>query len=223
MAHINLFPLHTVLFPGMPLSLRIFEERYILMINRCLDQNEPFGVVAIRQGMEANGPLPQPQQIGCRANIIHVERLEHGRFNIIAIGDERFAIQEIDTANPYLAAEVENLPMILTPTMNIERGVMALRPWINAYLDLVSTLHPENAQPELLLSPSDFPEDPLALIYMAAAILQIPLEEKQKLLEEEMGNQLLFHVSRLYRREMAILRQLGRISAINTPQTAALN
>ena len=223
MSTISLFPLHTVLFPGMPLSLRVFEERYILMINRCLAQNQPFGVVSIRQGQEASGPLPQPQRIGCLANIIHVERLEKGRFNLIAIGDERVMINELDLSNPYLAAFIDTLPMPVISTRNIQRGVLGLRPWINAYIDLVSTLHPESAQPELLLSPADFPEDPQELLYMAASILQLPVEEKQKLLESETAEMLLVQVSRLYRREMAILRQLGRMSAETTLQTATLN
>jgi len=58
MYELALFPLFTVLFPGMPLHLRIFEPRYRLMIKRCLDANQPFGVVLIRKGEEARDPWP---------------------------------------------------------------------------------------------------------------------------------------------------------------------
>src|SRR6266508_1288840 len=47
-----ILPLNTVLFPGAPLQLHIFEERYRLMIGRCLEQRSPFGVVLIRKGGE---------------------------------------------------------------------------------------------------------------------------------------------------------------------------
>ena len=46
---IPLFPLRTVLYPGGPLPLRIFERRYIDMISRCLKAEEPFGVLLIRE------------------------------------------------------------------------------------------------------------------------------------------------------------------------------
>ena len=52
-----LFPLNMVLFPGLPISLHIFEERYRLMIARCIEQNGPFGVVLIREGREVGGDL----------------------------------------------------------------------------------------------------------------------------------------------------------------------
>ncbi len=78
MFEIPLFPLNTVLFPGTPIHLHIFEERYKQMINLCLQEQRPFGVVLIRNGMEALGPLAEPFHIGCTAEIAHVERLEDG-------------------------------------------------------------------------------------------------------------------------------------------------
>ncbi len=71
---IPLFPLKTVLFPGMPINLHIFEERYRLMINRCIDEQLPFGVVLIQKGEEALGPFwPNSHQVGCTAeSIIHM-------------------------------------------------------------------------------------------------------------------------------------------------------
>jgi Lon protease-like protein len=57
MFELPLFPLNTVLFPGMPLTLHIFEDRYKRMIRTCLKTRQPFGVVLVRHGQEAFGPL----------------------------------------------------------------------------------------------------------------------------------------------------------------------
>ncbi len=107
MFELPLFPLHTVLFPGTPIHLHIFEDRYKQMINLCLDKHRPFGIVLIREGMEALGPLAEPYRIGCTAHIVHIQRLEQDRMNIVAIGQERFEIQSLDfLAIPYLAGLV---------------------------------------------------------------------------------------------------------------------
>ena len=86
MFELPLFPLNTVLFPGMPLPLHIFEDRYKQMINNCLEEKEPFGVVLIRNGKEALGPLAQPHSIGCTARIVEVQKLSDGRMNITSVG-----------------------------------------------------------------------------------------------------------------------------------------
>ena len=92
MLDLPLFPLNTVLFPGMPLSLHIFEDRYKRMIGECIDSGNPFGVVLIKRGQEANGPLAEPHEIGCTARIIEVEPLSEGRMNIVVLGQKRFRI-----------------------------------------------------------------------------------------------------------------------------------
>ena len=97
MFELPIFPLNTVLFPGMPLSLHIFEDRYKLMIGKCLQERRAFGVVLIRQGAEALGPLAEPNKIGCTAFISQVERLHQGRMNIGVIGQRRFRIISLDT------------------------------------------------------------------------------------------------------------------------------
>ena len=63
--HLPLFPLNTVLFPGMMMPLNIFEPRYLEMIDYCMEKNSPFGVVLIRDGNEVGGGA-FPHQIGVR-------------------------------------------------------------------------------------------------------------------------------------------------------------
>src|SRR5215207_7429183 len=111
MMKLPLFPLNTVLFPGMPLSLHIFEDRYKEMISRCLQDNTPFGVLLIKEGVEALGPLAQPHSIGCTAQITQVQPLDEGRMNLIAIGHERFKLLSLDYALPYLMGDIERFPM----------------------------------------------------------------------------------------------------------------
>ncbi len=96
---IPLFPLGLVLFPGMPLPLHIFEERYKLMINECLDQNKAFGVVLY------NGH--QIQDIGCSAVIIRVlKQYDDGKMDIVCMGQKRFFIKNLFESNTYLESEV---------------------------------------------------------------------------------------------------------------------
>lgn len=90
-ATIPLFPLQTVLFPGGPLKLRIFEPRYLDMVSRCIREESGFGVALILEGREAGGPA-RTTQIGTLARIVDFERLEDGLLGITARGERRFRI-----------------------------------------------------------------------------------------------------------------------------------
>ena len=74
---IALFPLHTVLFPGGPLPLRIFETRYTDMVRRCMREQQPFGVVLIQEGDEA-GEVATTATVGCTARIADFHTLQDG-------------------------------------------------------------------------------------------------------------------------------------------------
>ena len=99
---IPLFPLHTVLFPGGPLRLRIFEPRYLDMVSRCMREDTGFGVALIVAGREAGGPV-QIVEIGTLARIVDFEQLDDGLLGITARGERRFRIvhvhQESDGLN----------------------------------------------------------------------------------------------------------------------------
>jgi Lon protease-like protein len=101
-ASIPLFPLHTVLFPGGPLRLRIFEPRYLDMVSRCMREDSGFGVALIVAGSEAGGSA-QTVEIGTLARIVDFEQLEDGLLGITARGERRFRIvhvhQESDGLN----------------------------------------------------------------------------------------------------------------------------
>ncbi len=121
MPRLPLFPLKTVLFPGATLPLHIFEERYRLMIGRCIEERAPFGVVLIRSGEEAGGDA-EPHEVGCTARIARVQRLDDGRMNLICYGRRRFRILARDTAEPYLQGDVEYLESLGASTEEADEG-----------------------------------------------------------------------------------------------------
>jgi hypothetical protein len=107
---IPLFPLGTVLFPGGPLPLRIFETRYIDLVRRCLREDSGFGVVLIREGVEAGGPA-QTYDVGTYARIVDFSQQPDGLLGIRATGERRFRISERRRARGGLnVADVTWLP-----------------------------------------------------------------------------------------------------------------
>jgi hypothetical protein len=102
---IPLFPLQLVLFPGVALPLHIFEPRYRLMVKRCLELNQPFGVV--RSGNDGLS------EIGTLAEIREATRYIDGRWDIVALGTQRFRITNFDRSAAYLQAEVELLDEVV--------------------------------------------------------------------------------------------------------------
>lgn len=212
MLELPLFPLNSVLFPGTLINLHIFEERYKQMVNLCLQTQQPFGVVLIAEGREAYGPA-RPHLIGCTARIIRVQPLAQGRMDISAIGQERFEIQSLRHDLPYLVGMVELRPLIRDNAELLAKVSGRLRPLVSRYLDILSSL--ENVQ----FSPPDLPADPVALAYLAAAILQqVPQSSKQNLLTTEHALELLNTVQAMYQFEVALLNRMAARSekAANT-------
>jgi len=201
-----LFPLHTVLFPGMSLPLHIFEARYRAMIEACLTSQQPFGVVLIRSGPEVGGTA-QPHRVGTTARILAHERLSDGRLNISTLGHERFRIQTLHTASELLIAEADILPHPTADPKIDTRLARGLAPLLKGYLRLFQ----EAAETSFQSPP--LPPSPLALAYTAAILVQAPPVDKQELLEFASLAGLLRREQALFRRELGLLRaMLGRPS-----------
>ena len=200
MSSLPLFPLNTVLFPGMQLKLHIFEERYKLMINSCIDANEPFGVVLIKQGREALGPAPTPYAVGCAAAVSEVQRLPLGRMNITAVGQRRFRIRSLDRSQPYLRGDVEFfLPAEDQPEL-IHRYTGLLRPLVIDYLETLSSS--EDAS----FDAGQLPHSPRAIAQIASILLQAESAQKQQLLAMRSLSRLLRTLVEIYRLETLLLR-----------------
>jgi Lon protease-like protein len=202
MHKLPLFPLNTVLFPGMPLPLHIFEERYKQMIQLCMDEDELFGVVLIQHGSEALGPLAQTHTVGCTARIVDVETLAEGRMNITTIGEQRFRILSLDYDSPYLIGEVEFYPMESELPDRLTPAASRLAPKVKHYMRLLNEIE------EIDLDPDQLPEDPLELAHLGAILLQMPPENKQELLRSPSTLEMLNLSNQIYDREIAFLRAI---------------
>jgi Lon protease-like protein len=217
MVELPLFPLQSVLFPGMPLRLHIFENRYKNLIQHCLDNQLPFGVVLIARGQEALGPLPEPREIGTTAQISYLEPLGDGRSNLLAIGGERFRILEILHGQPYLRARVEYLEMPVSDHEDLQRRSHGLRLLLERYLTSLSDM-------DLWREGTfELPREPLPLAYMAGAILQVPNDKKQALLEAASASQFFWQIQRTLRQEIALLKLLAERGMERMQQTSLLN
>jgi Lon protease-like protein len=108
-AELALFPLHTVLFPGGRLPLRIFEQRYMEMAKACLRDGTAFGVCLIREGREVGEPA-LPEAVGCTARIVEWDMPQLGVLQVMARGERRFRIRSRRVQADGLAlAEIELL------------------------------------------------------------------------------------------------------------------
>jgi uncharacterized protein len=192
-----LFPLNTVLFPGAPISLHIFEERYRLMIGQCLEQQTPFGVVLLRSGSEVSADDPfirdlrrrvgddtpfdeaTPFEIGAVARITESQRLDDGRYVLVAVGQRRFRIQYIIQHHPYLIASVSQPAedtAALTPASVAELRQVYDRYW--ARIARATGQRHEYEEP---------PSDAIELTYWLAHRLRVDNRRKQHWLEADVA------------------------------------
>ncbi len=176
MERLPLFPLKTVLFPNTAAPLHVFEERYRLMIGRCLQQKLSFGVVLIRSGEEVGGPA-EPYQVGTTARIARVKRLPDGRMNLVVFGERRFRIDGLDRSQPYLAGEVEYLESEDAGAPEAEDEAQRVAALFGEQFRLTMAVTGQ------WVRRMDLPGDPDALADFVAGHVQAPPPAKQELLE----------------------------------------
>lgn len=220
-ARLPLFPLSTVLYPGLVLPLHIFEARYrTLMADLTADLDEgafdesmlgddapAFGVITIRSGRESGTTeAPMLHEIGCAAALRQVERRPDGRFDLLTSGTRRFRIHDLDTTGPYLVAEVEYLPEEIGTAPPALRT--AVRDAYVAYRDQLIDV--AGQAPRVRGTP---PSDPTVLSYLVAAAMMLELTEKQRLLEAQDTGERLRAELALLRRERGILGRLPSVPA----------
>jgi uncharacterized protein len=196
-----LFPLNTVLFPGMPLYLHIFEPRYKLMIQQCVNDSMPFGVVLIRRGSEV-GSGAEIFDIGTTALITQQVPLARGEMNIAALGHRRFRVLGTHMRNPYLTGYVESLPPLREGHSAVGHAAQKLGNAVKKYLDFYAALG------EVDFKLDKLPEDPESMAYLAAIVLHIPASEKQSLLSFFDLMEMIKTEQRILSREALILRHL---------------
>ena len=163
-ARIPIFPLDVVLFPGIPLPLHIFEERYKLMVHECMEQRREFGVVMTRgDGVAA---------VGCTAAILQVvKQYPDGRMDILTVGRTPFQMSDVFDEKPYLEASVEYLEDEPMP-----EDMASPRQLLDLYQQCYAMLH--GRAPQMEGAPPGVP-----ITFLIAAELPLDLEYKQELLE----------------------------------------
>jgi Lon protease-like protein len=176
---IPLFPLRTVLFPGQELPLRIFEERYKVMVGELLESGGGFGAVFIKSGPEVGGTAI-PRDVGTTAAIVESQRTDDGRYFINTRGRQRFRIVRMLEPNPYPRAEIR----FLDDTTYEDWATLG------PALETVRTTFPVYFRLALALSDQwarglELPRDPHRLVNFLAQWLQTDEESKQRLLEAE--------------------------------------
>jgi Lon protease-like protein len=177
-----LFPLSTVLFPGMRLPLHVFEERYRVLVADLLARPEPrrFGVITIRKGSEVGADgVTALHEAGCVAAVRQIVSHPDGRFDLAIVGTERFRLIRLDRSPPYLTGEIEPLPD--EPSADeagpgtaqaVALAQAAFRGYLNALADRGGGV----------ISVADLPDEPVLLSYVIGAAMIIDLPERQSLL-----------------------------------------
>ena len=179
-----LFPLNTVLFPGIVMPLHIFEDRYRMLVRDLIalppDAAREFGVVAIKVGYEVGARgVHTIQRTGCAALVTEVTANPDGTFEITVIGRRRFHVESLDPSQEYLRADVEWLPDASggdTPA-DAERAAERAGELFRVYRDTVAELRSDD------ILEGEAPTNPVDLSYTLAAALVLNLAERQALLE----------------------------------------
>jgi hypothetical protein len=210
-----LFPLGTVLLPGLLLPLEIFEERYRALVRELVETPvgtpRRFGVVAIRQGREVGADdVPAVHEIGCTADLRRVEPHADGRFSIVTAGGTRFRLRRVDpSSRPYLVGEVEYLDDPVGDPAAAGALVPIVRSLLLSYVDRLASAR------AMEITLPDLPDDPKLLSYLVAASLIAETWERQTLLAAPDAVARLRAERALLRRELGLLR---RITAVASPE-----
>lgn len=214
------FPLHTVLFPHLPLPLHIFEERYRSMIGDVMAEGSPYAgrfvVSMITEGPEVGGDAVT-ERVGTICEVRSAEQLPDGRWVLIGVGVARARLGTVDRSGPYAIVEAAEIgePAGDEAAALVPRVQAAL----DAYLATVKRfvlrtasvgehaqeLPDVTASLDQVLKPIHLPDDPVAASYAVGGVLQVELTRKQQLLELPDAATRLRAELELLRREIRLL------------------
>ena len=209
-ANLPLFPLSTVLMPGTPLPLHIFEPRYRQLTMDLVTGAVPdkqFGVVAVREGWSAGDETGGLHRVGCTAELLDARRLPDGRFDIVTRGMRRFRLLKVDPdARPYLTGAVEYVP---DQPADAPDELLALSGAARAahrrYCD-TAWRSGDWSEPADDVGPGE-------LAHLLAADCLLPLSDRQRLLEQTSPEVRLRMIRALMIREAGLLHRLRAVPA----------
>ncbi|HVB27365.1 MAG TPA: LON peptidase substrate-binding domain-containing protein [Mycobacteriales bacterium] len=217
MPELRLFPLETVLFPGQPLTIRVFEERYRALVDELLTlpagPERRFGVVAIRLGTQVGADGIQAlHSVGCVAEICDLAPERGGHCTLTTMGRARFRLHEVDQTLPYLTGTVSWLAESVGEPAAATSLAQRVSTRYRDYLVAVAA-----AQGGAIDVP-ELPADPLVLSYLVAATTVLDLLEHQRLLDAADAVSRLRTELQVLSRECALLHRLGSVPARNLGQ-----
>jgi ATP-dependent Lon protease len=187
-----LFPLPVVLFPGVPMPLHIFEERYRRMLADVRLTNNLFGL-SFFDDAENESERPPTGHVGCAAEVVEVQPLEGGRSNILTVGVVRYRLESyVESGEPYLVGRVEFFEDEEEDKDLLARRAREVTEVFARIAQAVRTLNDDRA------ALPDLPEaEPERLSFLVAAAMEMDNEIKQELLELRSGSERLARISRL--------------------------
>lgn len=209
-----MFPLGSVLVPGMILPLHVFEPRYRALVRDCTAGDGEFGVVLIERGSEVGGGDARTD-VGTMARIVQADELPDGRFAVGAVGMRRIRVTTWLADEPYPRAEVSDWPDVdggadgdtaspgAAPFPS--QGAGALVEEVDGLLRRVGALRSELGEPA---PPLDFTlaDDPLVAGYQATALAPLGPLDKQALLAASSVHARLDDVRRLLGEHVEVLQ-----------------
>ena len=211
--HCRSFPSIPCFFQDELLPLHIFELRYRQMIGECIQHGQAFGVVLIQSGVEV-GEAAEPHDVGTTAHIVQVESEADGRMNILCVGKSRFRIARLWQDKPYLSGQVELWPW--EPYQEGSANPDRVRRRLDRYLQALA----ETADSKLDLS---LPDEPAALAHIAASVLQIELDAKQRLLTTPSIGAMLSDIGDLLQRELRAWQIVQASRQLSSDETSAFS
>ncbi len=192
------FPLHTVLFPHLPLPLHIFEERYRAMAADVVADDSAFGgrfvVSMITDGPEVGGDA-ESQAVATMCEVHSAEQFPDGRWILLVVGAGRVRVTAVDRSGRYTMVDVEPMDepvgvdaAALLPSVQValDRYLATVKRFVarTASVGDVSQETPDViASLDEVLKPIQLPDDPVAASYAVGGMLQVELMRKQSLLE----------------------------------------
>ena len=165
-----------VLFPGTSAPLHIFEPRYRRMLADCLTSDRRFGLICLPAGL-AERDLAKGR-VGTVAHIDDTEALPDGRSNIAVTGEERFAFAGfVESEAPYHVAATSQYDDFPEPAAELETAAAHLKAQFTRVAKAARTLADDAAPPPTL------PDDPGAMAFAIAAMVDLTTDQRQHLLE----------------------------------------
>lgn len=213
-----LFPLNTVLVPGLVLPLHIFEPRYRQLIEVLLGEPDEdareFGIVAVRDGWDVHRDgIDALYPVGTATVLRQADRLDDGRFDIVTTGSRRFRLVGVDISAPLVTGEVEFLEDVNDPGDDLLAVSVAQR--FRAYRLALSGQVEDSVDPDDDEDDDGLPDDPTVLSYLVTAAMVLPVAERQLLLSAPTTGDRLRLARTMLGREATLISILSAVPALD--------